>query len=418
MKVILHLDLDSYFVSAQRTIQPELIGKPVVITDGLKRSIITASSYEAKKRGVKVPMPFYEAKKILPNLIAIKPNFALYTVLSTKLFELLSNKITQKIQVASIDECYLDVTDIYQKWETPFKMAKYIQKIVMQELKLPISIGISNNKFVAKMSTQINKPFGITITKPGDFKEKFGKWPTNKIHGVGGPTNDKLKSIGIENIEQLINADESKVIDLLGVVGKELIKNVNEKGSDTIDSSMNDLKGIGNSMTFMDKDRYKRKEILEIISHLSNMVAIRMNNRNLSGSVISVSIKGINNTGKSVVRKQETLIRPIKTFDEIFKEATYLFDEIWDGKGVKFASVRMTKLENIFNNSYQTSIFDIKNEKTKTSKIIDVLNSKLGEKTLISLEEAEKTFNKKQHQSRFVENDRIVKRYKDLKKYK
>ncbi len=415
MKVIFHLDLDSYFVSAQRTVQPELIGKPVVISDGRKRSIITASSYEAKKRGVKVPMPFYKAKKMLPELIAIKPNFALYTVLSTKLFELLSNKITSKIEVASIDECYLDVTDIYKRWKSPYKLALHIQKLVKDELKLPISIGISNNKFVAKMSTQINKPFGITITKPGDFKKIFGKWPTNKIHGVGSPTKEKLKSIGINTIIDLINSNKDNVIEALGVVGEKLIDNVNERGSDIIDSSMNDLKGIGNSMTFMDKDRYTRGEILEIISHLSNMVSTRLNNRNMSCSVISVVIKEGGLKAK-VYRKQTTLNRPIRSFDEIFKESRYLFDQIWEENGIKFASVHVTKLSDIFHSTYQTSIFDDKKIKTKSSKIMDSINNKLGKKALTSLEEAEKTFEKKQNQSRFLESDKIIKRFKELEK--
>ena len=95
-KVIFHIDLDSYFVSAQRTVQPDLIDKPVAITTGERRSIISAASYEAKKLGVYVPMPFYKAKELVPNLIAVQPNFGLYTLLSTKLFELLSREITKK----------------------------------------------------------------------------------------------------------------------------------------------------------------------------------------------------------------------------------------------------------------------------------------------------------------------------------
>ena len=112
MKVILHLDLDSYFVSAERTVNKFLHGKPVAVSGGERRSIIAAASYEAKEMGVFVPMPFYKAKLLCPELIAVPANFSLYTILSEKVFELISSKFTEDIQVGSIDECYIDATDI------------------------------------------------------------------------------------------------------------------------------------------------------------------------------------------------------------------------------------------------------------------------------------------------------------------
>lgn len=112
MKVIFHLDLDSYFVGAHRTVDPTLIGKPVVVSTRQRRSIVTAASYEAKKFGVYAPMPFYKAQELVPNLIVVEPNYTLYTVLSSKMFEYISSKYTKNIEVASIDECYIDVTDI------------------------------------------------------------------------------------------------------------------------------------------------------------------------------------------------------------------------------------------------------------------------------------------------------------------
>jgi len=111
MKVIFHLDLDSYFVSAERTVNHKLKGKPVVISTGERRSIISAASYEAKNAGIYVPMPFYKAEMLCPSVIAVKPNYALYTTLSNKVFELISKKFTNKIEVGSIDECYIDVTE-------------------------------------------------------------------------------------------------------------------------------------------------------------------------------------------------------------------------------------------------------------------------------------------------------------------
>lgn len=412
MKIILHLDLDSYFVSAERTINPKLVGKPVVISSAEKRSIISAASYEAKKLGIFVPMPYYKALELAPNLISVNSNFALYTTLSTKLFELLANEITPKIEVGSIDECYIDATNIWKKFGSPAKLSKYIQELVFKKLKLPISIGIGNNKFIAKMSTQINKPLGITITKPGDFKKRFGSWPTSKIHGVGKPTEKILFDNGINTISDLINSDLKTIIDILGVRGEIIWNNVHEKGSDEIDSKMNDLKGIGNSITFMNEDKSNRSEILEVIKHLCNTISIRLNNRNMSGFVVSLLLKGTGGLNAKVVRRQVTLKRPISKKEDIFKVAIGILDDIWNEKPIKFTGVHITKLINIYENTFQQSIFEKIEPKSKIDDILAIINTKIGYKSITSLKETSENIKKKQKQSRYLETDRVVEKYK------
>ena len=174
MRIIFHLDLDSYFVSVHKILDKTLENKPIVISFGKRRSIVTSASYEAKAHKITVPMPFYKAKQLCPHLISVKPNFKLYDNYSKKLFNFIKKKFTKKIQISSIDECYIDVTDIWQQYRSPVKLAKKMQFEIMKNIKLPCSIGIANNKFVAKMSTQINKPFGISVTPPGQFLKRFG----------------------------------------------------------------------------------------------------------------------------------------------------------------------------------------------------------------------------------------------------
>ena len=413
MKVIFHLDLDSYFASAARTVNKSLVGKPIAITTAKRRSIVSALSYEAKKvEGVHVPMPFYKAKVLCPELIPVEPNYALYTTLSNKLFELIANNITKKIEVGSIDECYIDVSDEWQKEGSPAKLAKKIQQMVLNELNLPCSIGIGSNKFVAKMSTQVNKPFGITSTPPGEFIKRFGNWDVVKIHGVGGPTAQLLNINHIFKIKELANtkAEELKVI--MGVRGILIHDLVNENGSDEINTSMNELKGIGNSMTFMDKDRGTRSEILEMIEYLCEMVSIRADNRNVAGYVISLMIK--KKGGKEIKgkRKQLTLKRPIKTKEELLSETTRIFDIIWDGEMIKFAGVHISKLINIYEDTLQSSLFDKQIKKEPTQLLIEKINSKFGNKVVMTMDEGENRIKKDQNQSRFLEKDRTLKRPK------
>lgn len=411
MKVIFHLDLDSYFVSAHRTVDSKLLNKPVAISMGGRRSIISAASYEAKRKGVKVPMPLYQAKELAPDLVIVPPNFALYTVLSTKVFELIQTKFTPNIEVASIDECYIDVTKIWQQYGSPLKLAQVLQNQIKEELSLPVSIGVANNKFVAKMSTQINKPFGITITKPGDFLKVFGSWKVETFHGIGLPTASKLQKINIFTIEDLAKANEEDVIEILGKVGKDVIKKVREQGDDEVDSSYNDLKSIGNSITFQDRDRFQREDILEVFKQLCSMVSQRAINRNQVGNTLAIAIK--EKGGKEVKAKsvQEKLKVPINDYKTIYQEVEKLFDQIWQGQIIKFAGVTLTNLENVFATTFQSTIFDKEKEKTKVESIIDNINHKFKNKVVVDGKEFAQTNRKKERQTRYIESDRIIKHF-------
>lgn len=416
MKVIFHLDLDSYFVSAERTINRSLIGKPAAITTGERRSIISAVSYEAKAKGVKVPMPFYKAKEICPDLIAIRPNFALYTSLSNKVFELISIQFTKNIEVGSIDECYIDVTDIWKNYGSPIALAKKMQNALMKELGLPCSIGIANNKFVAKMSTSINKPFGITVTKPGNHT-RFWDWDLRKYFGIGLPTQEKLNSIGIMNIGDLAKADVEDVESVLGIKSQHLIDQANGIGDDEINFERNELKGIGNSRTFMREDLFERKDILEQLASLVALASHRAVIRNMVGWVVSISIKKKGGKEVKAIRKQTTLSRPINSYEDILNEATKLFDSIWDESPLKFIGVSLGHLEDMFSSTYQASIYDKEKKLTKSEEIIHEVNRKFKSKVLKSGTEHQKSEYKKLNQSRYLESDRIIKHYdKDYNK--
>lgn len=415
MKVIIHLDLDSFFASAHRTVDKSLFGKSLVVSMGGRRSIIAAASYEARAKGIKAAMPLYKAKELDPNVTVVEPNFALYTMLSDKVFELLSNKYTRNIEVASVDECYLDATDIWQKYGSPKALALDIQKNVLKELKLPISLGVSDNKFVAKMSTSVNKPLGVTITKPGDFLKLASDWPIEKFHGIGTPTGAKLREIKIDTIGKLAKANPEDIKDLLGVVGPILVAQANGFGSDEIDSSMNDLKGIGNSITFQWGDKHDKKEILEVFYQLCSMVSHRALSRNVVGYVVAVMLKESGGKEVKAVRKQTTLVKPINSHEEIYEVVKRLFDQLWNGDTIKFVGIHLGKLANMFDTTYQTNIFeeDVDN-RTEVEKLISKVNKQLKTKAVVTATEGKLTLDKNRNQSRYIETDRLIS-HKDIR---
>ncbi|GAE33497.1 DNA polymerase IV [Halalkalibacter akibai JCM 9157] len=175
VRVIFHLDMNSFFASVEIAHNPTLKGKPVAIAGNPeeRRGIIITSSYEARAKGVKTTMPLWQAKKLCPNLIVLKPNGDRYREASNALFSILFS-YTPLVQQVSIDEGYLDVTS-YLKEIHPVKLAEAIQERISSELNLPCSIGIAPNKFLAKMASDMKKPNGITILRKRDIDKLL--WP-------------------------------------------------------------------------------------------------------------------------------------------------------------------------------------------------------------------------------------------------
>ena len=413
MKVILHLDLDSYFVSAHRTIDKSTIGHPTVVTSGKKRSIITACSYEAKYLGIHTGMPLYKALNIRPNLKMIKPDFSLYVSLSQKIFDLITNEYTGKIEIGSIDECYIDATDIWKKYGSPLNLAKEIQENILKKLSLPSSIGISNNKFVAKMASPLEKPYGIKVLKAEDFLDFFKDKKIEKIHGIGSPTAKKLNDIGIFLIGELSNSNLNIIENILGKRAKEIYDKSLGIGSDEIDTSLNDLKSIGNSITFLQNDKTGRRYILETLKELCLLVSKRMENRNMCGKVIRVAIKySDDNKPRS---KQIKLSRYIWKFEKIYQEAVELFDVIWNHEPLKFLSFTITDLENIFEVKEQLSLFDKNKSSNNIGDIVKSVNTKMKTKAIYKGNEFEAVLNKNKKQSKYLENDKEI--WKEVKRH-
>ena len=414
MKIIFHLDLDSYFVAAHRTIDSSLQNKPVVVSIGKNRSILTAVSYEAKSQGVKVGEPLFKARQKVNNLIVISPNFELYVHLSSKVFELISNHFSKKIEVGSIDEWYLDATMLIKKYRSIKAAAKSIQDKILKDLKLPVSIGIATNKFAAKMSTQLNKPLGITITKPQDFLKVFGSYSIQKFHGIGKGLTLRLQNENINTIFDLATATAKDLKHILGKNTHLYIQNANGKGSDEIDLSRNELKSIGNSITFQDYDKNNQLEILEIIANLCKLIEARAKNRNVVGNVVAVAIKVSGNKEIRAKSKQKTLSIPMQDYDDIYNEAKALFHNLWDGSTIKFVSVTLNKIENMFETSFQMEIGKEVKE-TKQKQIIKNVNNKFKNKVLYLGNEQLLKTNEKKNQTRYIESDKIIKHY-DKKK--
>jgi len=210
IRKIIHIDMDAFFASVEQLDNPELRGKPVAVGGGAERGVVAAASYEARKFGVYSAMSGALAKKKCPQLIFVKPRFERYKEISQKIRAIFQD-YTHLVEPLSLDEAYLDVTKNKKGNPSASLIAKEIRKRIADELHLNASAGISINKFVAKVASDINKPNGQKTIPPEDVLTFLEKLPIEKFYGIGKITTSKMYNLGIFNGKNL----KEKNIDFL-----------------------------------------------------------------------------------------------------------------------------------------------------------------------------------------------------------
>jgi DNA polymerase-4 len=165
--------MNSFFASVEELQNPSYKNKPIAVSGYTKRSVVSSANYIARQNGVKAAMPIFMAKKLCPDLIIANHHFHLYHEYSEKFIELISEKFTNNIEIGSIDECYVDVTSLVNKTRTAIDIANQIQQSIKRKIGLNCSIGVANNKFLAKMGSDYKKPMGVTTMWLNEIETKL-----------------------------------------------------------------------------------------------------------------------------------------------------------------------------------------------------------------------------------------------------
>ncbi|WP_246145499.1 DNA polymerase IV [Bacillus rubiinfantis] len=335
-RVILHVDMNSFYASVEMAYDASLKGKPLAIAGNPeeRRGIIVTCSYEARRFGVKTTMPLWEAKKLCPQLIVKKPNFNRYRTVSMAMFEVL-RQFTPLVEPVSIDEGYLDITDSFELG-TPIEIAKSIQNRILEQLDLPCSIGIAPNKFLAKTASDMKKPLGITILRKRDIQAVLWPLATNEMHGVGVKTAEKLQTIGILTIGDLANANELQLKSLLGINGIRLKERANGKDDRPVDpEAIEEFKSIGNSTT-LPRDVTNQQELFHVLESLAETVSIRMKRKNVLAATIGITIRY---KDRKTITRSKRLANPISSKEEFADKAKQLFLKNWSGDPVRLLGI-------------------------------------------------------------------------------
>lgn len=385
-KIIMHIDLNCFFARAQVIKEPELEGKPLIIAGTTRRGIVSTASYEARKFGINSAMPTYMALRLCPNVIIRNCDFNLYHELSQKFFSYIK-KYTDIIEIASIDECYADMTEVMKDCKDPVAFLKNLQDNLFQETKLMCSIGLAPTKFLAKMASDIKKPMGITIIRRKDIKNILWPLPIKDMFGIGKKTYPKLEKNGIKTIGDFALDQQEETKKILGKFYYVLKDWAYGKGSDEVIVEANDPKSIGNSSTFLfDTDDYE--EIRSMIYQESLDVSKRAEKENKIGYTITIVIK---DSDFKATSKSETIQVPTNSVEDIYNTALKLYDNYFVNKMIRLVGVTLSNLIDKKEFFVQMSFFDMEmhKEKCATKILINELNNKYRKNIFMKASELE-----------------------------
>lgn len=385
----MHIDLNAFFANAEVLRNPSLAGKPLVVGGTGRRGIVSTASYEARAFGIHSAMPTYMAERLCPNLVILPPDFKLYSRLSHEFFNFIRH-YSPILEVASIDECYVDMTEAMKNVKEPLAYLQSMQQELLQKTGLKCSIGIGPTKFLAKMASDFKKPMGITILRRRDLPNTLWKLPIKDMYGVGKKTYPRLESLGIKTIGDLAKTESEEVKQLLGKFYYTLKDWANGLGSDEVHTEHDDPKSIGNSRTLInDTDDYS--EIREMVITLSQEVSERAKNERMLGTTIQLVLK---NSDFSTMNRSITLEKPTNDVGIIFLEAMRLFDKNYHGQLIRLVGVTLSNLVPQSEIVTQLSLFDITNKSvSKTDQIIENFNRIIDKPLLKKLSDVKKDDN-------------------------
>lgn len=316
---IIHVDMDAFYASVEQLDNPDLRGKAIAVGGG-HRGVVAAASYEARKFGVRSAMPSKTAKEKCPHLIFVPLRFARYKEISNKIRNIFHD-YTDLVEPLSLDEAYLDVTENKKGIESANDIAKEIRKRIFDETVLTASAGISVNKFLAKVASDINKPNGQKTIHPTKIDEFLDQLPIEKFYGVGKVTANKMHELHIFKGADLKAKTLQQLEGLFGKSGRYYYNVV--RGIHNGEVKPNRIqKSVAVERTFWD-DINEDNEIDEKLKSLSEELETRLAKREIKGKTLTLKIK----------YKDFSLFTRSKTQDFYFEDAEKFYNtarQLWD----------------------------------------------------------------------------------------
>ncbi len=380
-RAIILMDLDAFFASIEQLDFPELKNKPVAVTNGEQGSCIITCSYEARAFGVKTGMRIYDAKKLCPGLIKRPSRPQRYVDISKNIMLSLYD-ITPDIEVFSVDEAFLDVTNCQRLHGTPLQMAKMVKQAVYNASGLTCSVGVSGDKTTAKYAAKLQKPNGLTVIHPSRAKFVLANIPVTDLCGIASGIGQFLASYGVFKCGDMTKIPQSILKKRFGPLGTKVWLMAQALDPTSVCQREQAPKSVGHGKV-LPPNTADKKIILNYFRYMAEKVALRLRKYNLEAKVYYIAIKIIDDNLKhNTISYKLKLEYYSNDGYKIYNLCVYFLENYWQGQGVW--QVQVTALDPKSVGEQQDLFTDcsINNKQLLVNQITDEINLKFGSFTV------------------------------------
>ncbi len=344
---ILHVDMDAFFASVEQRDNPELQGKPVIVGGISERGVVSTCSYEARKYGVHSAMPIFMAKEKCPGGIYVCGRYGRYVQISQEIFKIFL-EVSDMVEAVSIDEAFIDISE--GKIRDGMEAARYIKRRVFKELNLTLSIGISYNKFLAKLASDWNKPNGIKEITKDMVPEILFPLKVERIHGLGKVSANKLNNMGIYYIKELYKMPKEFFVEYMGKNGLDIYDRIRGIDNRKVVVS-HERKSVGKEIT-LKYDTNNKEELMEYIKNFACYIEKYLTENNIMAKTLTLKYKTEHFENHT---RSRTLNRYICRRDEIIEESREILKAEQFSAKVRLIGISMSSFKE--NEISQLSLF-------------------------------------------------------------
>jgi len=312
---ILHVDMDAFYASIEQRDNSQLCGKPVVVGGGTNRGVVAAASYEARRFGVHSAMPMAEALRRCPDLHRIKPRMSHYKSVSKQIFSIF-REFTPMVEGLSLDEAFLDVTASINLFGSPIRIAEAVKHRVVDTTGLTASVGVAENKLVAKIASDLDKPDGLTVIGASEYKLRLDPLPVSVIPGIGRQTLKQLSKASISTVRDLRVADDRDLEPIFGRYTKKTRDRASGHDVRAVVPSRAE-KSISAEETY-DTDLTQRQQMDRELLRLTERTASRLRKARLAANTVHIKIR---QSDFSTYTRQRSVKPPADGTDQIYAVA-------------------------------------------------------------------------------------------------
>jgi DNA polymerase-4 len=372
---IAHIDCDSFFATVEKRDNPDLKDKPVVV-GGRHRGVVAAACYIARIYGVRSAMPMSKALKLCPDLVIVPPSKGKYGEVGRQVRNLMF-EATPLVEPLSVDEAFLDLsgTEALHGGSPARTLVRLINRIE-KEIGVTASVGLSYNKSLAKLASDLDKPRGFAILGRAEARDYLQDKPVKMIFGVGAAMEKKLASDGIATIGQLTAFDKTDLMRAYGALGARLYHFCRAEDDRKVTPEA-ETKSISNEIT-LDSNLHSFKELKEVLYPLCEKISQRMKKANLAGRTVTLKVK---TTGFRNITRSKQLPHPTQSCEELFTCSCALLEPLCDGRSYRLIGTGFSMLEEA--DKVEPAVPDLfelaeQQKDTRSEKAIEEIRQKYG----------------------------------------